>query len=106
MAKLLNASAGFKRTNVTNYQAFLYTLPLISIEIILLTVFALVDPPRQTEELGVGIGIGVQQVTCQHRTNAFFVTQITYSGTFLAKPKTLSSPTMLMYLSPLFVNAL
>jgi hypothetical protein len=80
MAKLLNASASFQRTNVSNFQAMLYTLPLISIEVLILTIFSFADPPRQKEELGVGIGIGVQQVTCEHNSNAFFITQTTYGG--------------------------
>jgi hypothetical protein len=80
MAKLLNASAGFKRTNVTNYQAMLYMLPFIGFEISLLTVFSIVDPPRQTEVLGVGVGIGVQQVTCEHKSSSFYVAQTTYGG--------------------------
>jgi hypothetical protein len=60
----------------------LYTIPLILLEVIILTIFSFVDPPREWEELGVGVGIGVQQITCQHQTNAFFITQITYCGKF------------------------
>ena len=83
MARLLTAPSGFQRSQLNNTQAFLYTLPLILIEMIILTIFSIVDPPQQTELLGVGEGIGVQQVTCTQQTNAFFITQVTYDGTFL-----------------------
>ena len=81
MAKLLTAPSGFQRSQLNNVQAFLYTLPLIIIEIIILTTFSIVDPPRQTESLGVGYGIGVQEVTCTQQTKAFYVTQVVYDGT-------------------------
>ena len=81
MAQLLKISTGFQRPKINNVQAFLYTLPLISFEILLLTIFSIVDPPQQTELLGVGEGIGVQQVTCTTKTNAFFITQVVFDGT-------------------------
>jgi hypothetical protein len=77
----MNASAGFKRKNITNFQSFLYTLPLFFVEMLILLIFSLVDPPRPTEELGVGdVGVGEQVITCQHRTNAFFITQVIFAG--------------------------
>jgi hypothetical protein len=69
------------RVQVTNFQAFLYTLPLIVIELIILSLFSIVDPPRQKELLGVGDGIGVQQLTCTHETSSFFITQMVFNGT-------------------------
>jgi hypothetical protein len=80
MATILNASRGFKRSMISNFTAFLYTLPLVFVQLVMLLIFSLVDPPRQTEELGVGVGIGVQQITCEHQTNAFFITQVVFDG--------------------------
>jgi hypothetical protein len=59
----------------------LYTLPLIVVEIFILMILSIVDPPRQTKKLGVGIGIGVQQ-TYEHKSNAFFITQPLFGGTY------------------------
>ena len=81
MAKLLSAPTGFQRGQINNLQAFLLTLPLVAIEILLLTIFSIVDPPQQTELLGVGDGIGLQQVTCSQNSNAFFITQTIFDGT-------------------------
>lgn len=65
----------------TKYELFLYTLPLIVLELAILAIFSIADPPLQTESLGVGAGLGVQEITCEHTTNAFFVTQIVLDGT-------------------------
>jgi hypothetical protein len=81
MAKLLSSDQ-IERSKLSNVQAFVYTLPLIAIEMLLLMIFSFVDPPRQTEQLGVGDGIGVQQVTCQHETEAFYITQVVFDGKY------------------------
>ena len=82
MAKLLSAPTGFRRSQVNNLQAFLYTLPLIAIDVFILTIFSIFDPPRQNESLGIGDGIGVQQITCSQNTNVFFITQVIFDGKF------------------------
>jgi hypothetical protein len=79
MSRILTASVGFRRVKISHAQACLYTLPLVIAEIILLAIFTIVDPPYPREELGVGNddgSIGVQQITCEHKTNAFFITQL------------------------------
>jgi hypothetical protein len=81
MSMLLNASKRFRRVQLTNYQAFLFTLPLIVVEIVILVIFSLIDPPRQTEMLGIGDGIGVQSVSCGTKSNAYFYTQLAFDGT-------------------------
>ncbi|CAB9515646.1 expressed unknown protein (Partial), partial [Seminavis robusta] len=81
MFKLLKASAGFKRVNVTNFLALLYTLPIICIETVILFVFSFVDPPLAVELVGVGNGLGGQSITCTRTTDAFFWTQVAYHGT-------------------------
>jgi hypothetical protein len=72
-----------RRVQVTNFQAFLYTLPLVVIELFILSLFSILDPPRQKELLGVGDGIGVQQITCTHETSVFFITQMIFDGKFV-----------------------
>jgi hypothetical protein len=83
MCQLLDASIVFKRKNITNFQSFLYTLPLFFVEMLILLVFSLIDPPRPTEELGVGnVGVGEQVISCQHRTDSFFITQTIFAGKY------------------------
>jgi hypothetical protein len=81
MAKLLNASESFRRTNVTNFTACLLCLPIVVAELMLLSIFSIIDPPRQSEELGVGEGIGYQVVQCKQTSRAFFYIQILFHGT-------------------------
>jgi hypothetical protein len=82
MAKLLNASETFRRTIVTNFQAFLLSIPLILAEVILLSIVSLVDPPRQYDELGVGEGIGYQVIQCKQNSIIFFYVQVIFHGMF------------------------
>ena len=77
MYTLLHASKHFRRVNVTNFQAVLYTLPLIGAETVILTIFSFVDPPRVVEDLGGDtLEFGeLQTLTCQQKTRAFAFTQ-------------------------------
>lgn len=70
-------------TKLTNLQAWIYTLPLVIIELVILTIFTFIDPPLETEILGHGstnVYYGVQHITCETETNAFFITQFIYIG--------------------------
>jgi hypothetical protein len=90
-------TVGVQRTSLNHFQAFLLTIPLMFMEIIILTTFSLIDPPQQVERLGVGSSTNYdsndnnshssidhsnvyQQVTCEQQTNAFFITQFAFSG--------------------------
>jgi hypothetical protein len=81
MAKLVNASIGFRRTIVTNFQAWLYTLPVALLEVILLSITSIVDPPHQYETInGDGNGIGEQVLICTQNSRAFFYVQVIFHG--------------------------
>jgi hypothetical protein len=82
MYKLLHASSQFRRVSVTNLKAMLYTLPIIVAELVILTGFSIVDPPRAVEDLGESVvEFGqIQSVTCQHETNAFLQTQASFDA--------------------------
>jgi hypothetical protein len=71
---------------VTNVQAFIYILPLVAAEFCLLLVVSFVDPPRQTELLGVGDSIE-QSITCTNRTNTFLILQLIFHGMSCIDPK-------------------
>ena len=80
MHVLLHASKHFRRRNVTNLQAMIYTLPIILAELTILTIFSFVDPSRAVENLGVAdLDFGqVRSITCQHDSEAFFITQVAF----------------------------
>jgi len=82
MYRLLHASQHFRRVNVTNLQAMLYTLPIIVAELVILTVFSFADPSKAVEELGSDpLEFGqIQQVTCQHESQAFLWTQVAFDA--------------------------
>jgi hypothetical protein len=83
MRTIVSGRIGFRRILISHYEAFLYTVPLVMIEIILLSFVTLLDPPLPHEELGVGNddgSTGVQQITCEHQSNAFFITQVSFGG--------------------------
>lgn len=61
-------------------QCMLFSLPLIMIQLLILTVVSVFDPPRQTEQLGIGTGIGVQQIVCEHHSNVYQSIQIAWNG--------------------------
>jgi len=82
MHVLLHASKHFRRVNVTNIQAMIYTLPIILAELAILTIFSFVDPSRAVENLGVAdLEFGqVRSITCQHESQAFPITQIAFDA--------------------------
>lgn len=87
MYKIFLASASFRRVNLTHFQAFLYTLPFIAVELIILTIFSFVGRPRPVEDLSTG----QQVITCEHESPAFFATQLVYDGTYRLKKFTYKS---------------
>lgn len=81
MYRLQKASAGFKRVNMSHLKALLVTLPIILVEVIILTIFSFIDPSQITETLGVGNNsFEYQQVLCEQSSNAFFIVQNSYNG--------------------------
>jgi hypothetical protein len=64
MHKLLLAGVRCTRVTMTHFHAFLYTLPMIAIEILILTLFSIVDPRMAVEETGAGNNSGEHQIVC------------------------------------------
>lgn len=80
MHHLLTASRGFRRVNVGHRLAFLYSLPIILLELILLMIFSLIDPPRAVENIITSGSNFSQEVTCSQQNNTFFITQVIFNG--------------------------
>jgi hypothetical protein len=80
IARPISARGVIERPALSNCTAMLYTIPLIVTQLFILIVFSIVDPTRQSEELGVGDGVGIQQITCEQQRNTFLYTQLVYDG--------------------------
>jgi hypothetical protein len=84
MYKLLNATTGFQRVNVSYLQAIMYTLPIIIVELTILMIFSFVDPPRQGETFGSANEGDLVHITCEQNSSAFFITQLVYDGMYIS----------------------
>lgn len=82
MYRLFRAAAGFKRKSLTHFQAWLMTMPIAAVQLLILMIVSFVDPPRQTEYLEVEGGFASQHLICEHDTNVFLAVQLTFDGKF------------------------
>lgn len=78
MHKIATAAANMERMRISHFQAFLLTWPVPTLEAILLLVFSLVDPPKQTEELNLDNENAIQTITCGFQSEAFFIAQLSF----------------------------
>jgi hypothetical protein len=78
--KQLVGMAHMRRNTISNYQAALYTLPMIMTEVIILTLFTFVDPLKQTEMIENSDGVVLQRIVCDSETSAFFIVQVVYEA--------------------------
>ena len=74
-------SGGGGRKTITNNETAAYTLPIIILQIIILTIFSLVDPSKSSETMD---GYSeYHRVICAHNTYAFFITEIVFEGSLI-----------------------
>jgi 7 transmembrane sweet-taste receptor of 3 GCPR len=71
--------AAFKRATITNAKAAMYTLPLIVLQVVILTIFSVVDPPRPTEIIELD-GSATRRIVCEANTDAFFIVEIVFEA--------------------------
>jgi hypothetical protein len=71
---------GLRRQELTLKQAALRTLPILTVEFIILLVFSFVDPPHTMEVYDLYTAIPVQHVKCGFSTRAVFFTEILYKS--------------------------
>jgi len=81
--KLVGASGIPRRTQISHMKTFLYTLPPIGIQAIILLAISVADPPRQKDSTSIDDGVLTHHVTCGHETNALFVTEIIFEGSLI-----------------------
>ena len=81
MRMLVSASGIPRRRKVTHFQTFLFMLPPILLQAVILLFFTFLDPPTATETLTHPGTVDVtQQVICSHNSQAFFILQIVLEG--------------------------
>lgn len=80
MHKMVTASYKMERIKISHWQAFSYTFPIPFLEMALLTVFTIVDPPSQVETLQLDDDSGVSVLSCGMESSAFYVAQSFYHG--------------------------
>jgi hypothetical protein len=81
--KKLVGETSIRRITISHGQTACYTLPMIATQIVILTIFSIVDPPKQTEIIENNDGVVSQQIVCAQDTNAFFIVALIYEGSLV-----------------------
>ena len=76
----LVGTSNVQRKTISNIQTVLYALPMIGLQVLILTTISLTDPPLQTEETKVSDGTLTQHIVCSHNTVALPVVEIIYEA--------------------------
>mmetsp|Transcript_19587 Transcript_19587/g.43617 ORF Transcript_19587/g.43617 Transcript_19587/m.43617 type:complete len:347 (+) Transcript_19587:3-1043(+) len=79
MMKLIGGKVP-RRVKISHFKAALYTLPIIVVQVVILTIFSVVDPRKQVESIDMNGADVSHRVICAHDTNAFFVTELIFEG--------------------------
>ena len=71
---------GMRRRELSNTSAALRTIPIVALEIALLLLFTVIDPPRSVETIDYDASVPIQHITCQHETRAPLLTEVIYKS--------------------------
>ena len=69
-----------RRKKIDNWETAFSALPIVGVQVALLTIFSFVDPPRAQGEFFFDGSSPTSSITCGHETKAFPITQITYDA--------------------------
>ena len=83
MLVMVGGAMKMQRHKISHTKAVAYTLPLILVQIVILTVFSFADPPKQDESIEIVGGSTSQCITCKHKTDAFFIMQSVFEGSLV-----------------------
>ena len=76
----LVGTSNVQRKAISNVQTVMYALPMIGLQVLILLIISLTDPPLQTEETKVSEGTLTQHIVCSHKTVALPVVEIIYEA--------------------------
>jgi len=80
---LLVGKSEINRTSLPHTKTALMMTPFIVVEVLILLIFTFVDPSKETELIEQDGSTVSYRVVCSHDTEAFFATQLVYSGGLL-----------------------
>lgn len=84
MHKILSAAHRFKKTRITHFKAFLYSLAIPFVEIIMLIIVSFVDPPAAIYRVDVEV-LYIQTIKCEHRSSStYYIVQSIVYGVIIA----------------------
>ena len=66
------------RAQMNNCQAWVRTLPIPLLQLGILLLFTYVDPPQAAETITIEGGTPIQSISCEHESDAYFITQGVY----------------------------
>ena len=72
--------SSYKRTTITSTTAAIYTMPLILLQIVILALFTILDPPKPSELITNNDKGVSRQIVCDSETNALFIAQVTFEA--------------------------
>lgn len=81
--KLVGSAARAVRLSITNKKAVLYTLPVIAVQVLILTLFSILDPSVPYTSVEIDGSSSYQHIVCKHSTNGFTITQLIFEGGFI-----------------------
>ena len=77
--QLVGSADNFRRKTIDTKKAALWAVPIVACELIILSIFSIVDPPRAMEFIAFdSAGEPTQYVQCAHRSDAFFYTNTVF----------------------------
>jgi len=79
----LIGSSNIRRKVMSHGKTAAYMLPMISIQVVILTIISIVDPPLETEEIRISEGVVTQHIVCAHNTNALAIIEIIYQASLV-----------------------
>ena len=80
MTKLVGGSNSLQRIKISHTKAFVMTLPIFFVQVVILLIFTFVDPSKQHEEIEMSGGNVQQRITCAHNTHALFIVELLFEG--------------------------
>ena len=77
---LVGSATRMRRKELNHKQATLCTLPIVAVEVTILLVFTLVDPPTAVEDIDLDATVAVHHIQCKQESNAFLYTETIYKA--------------------------
>jgi len=73
-----------RRVAISNKMTVAYMMPIILLQVLILTIFTFADPPSETKYIRIGDGMVVQHIVCGTNTKAFLITEVVYEAGLIA----------------------